>query len=179
MSTRNKSISRQVDKKSGFPEEERGAGILKKEERTNYFFSTFLSLSHIKHFLFFVFFFPLSQELMITQQTTQFKFCGLVSGLAIKSCQTLCNFMDYSLPGSSVHGLLQARILEWVAISFSRGSFQPRNRTWVSCIAGRFFTNWARDYITTMYPAWGQFLLPENLLTNPYILEYILWDWVW
>ena len=46
------------------------------------------------------------------------------------------------LPGSSVHGICQARILEWVAISFSRGSFQPRAWTWVSCIAGRFLTNW-------------------------------------
>ena len=43
-------------------------------------------------------------------------------------------------PGSSVHGILQARILEWVAMPSSRGSFQPRDRTWVSCIAGRFFT---------------------------------------
>jgi len=48
--------------------------------------------------------------------------------------------MDYSPPGSSVHGILQARILEWIAIPFSRGSFQPRNQTQVSCIAGRFFT---------------------------------------
>ena len=54
---------------------------------------------------------------------------------------TLCNPMDCSLPGSSVHGILQARILEWVAISFSRGSSQSRNRTQVSRIAGRFFTD--------------------------------------
>ena len=51
--------------------------------------------------------------------------------------------MDCSLPGSSVHGILQARILEWVAISFSRGSFQPRDRTRVSCSAGRRFTTCA------------------------------------
>ena len=51
--------------------------------------------------------------------------------------------MDSSLPGSSVHGILQARILEWVAISFSRRSSQPKDWTQVSCIAGRFFTNWA------------------------------------
>ena len=51
--------------------------------------------------------------------------------------------MDGSPPGSSVRGIFQARILEWVAISFSRGSSQPRNQTQVSCIAGRFFTNWA------------------------------------
>ena len=52
-----------------------------------------------------------------------------------QSCPTLSNSMDCSLPGSSVHGIFQARILEWVAISFSRGSSQPRDQTWVSCIA--------------------------------------------
>ena len=55
-------------------------------------------------------------------------------------CLTLCNPMDCSLPGSSVHGILQVRILEWVAISFSRGSSRPRDQTWASCIAGSFFT---------------------------------------
>ena len=51
--------------------------------------------------------------------------------------------MDCSPPGSSVHEILQARILEWVAIPFSRGSSQPRDQTWVSCIVGRFITIWA------------------------------------
>ena len=51
--------------------------------------------------------------------------------------------MDCSLPGSSVHRILQARILEWVAISFSRASSWPKDWTQVSCIAGRFFTVWA------------------------------------
>ena len=51
--------------------------------------------------------------------------------------------MDCSLPGSSVLGILQVRILEWVAISFSRESSWPRNQTKFSCIAGRFFTIWA------------------------------------
>ena len=55
----------------------------------------------------------------------------------------LCDSMDCSPPSSSVHGILQARSLEWVAIPFSRGSSWPRDRTWVSCTAGRFFTNWA------------------------------------
>ena len=50
------------------------------------------------------------------------------------------NTMRYHLPGSSVHGIFQARVLEWVAISFFRGSSQPRDRSWVSCIAGGFFT---------------------------------------
>ena len=54
-----------------------------------------------------------------------------------QSCPTLCYPMDCSHTGSSVHGILQARILEWVAIPFSR------DQTWVSCIACRFFTIWA------------------------------------
>ena len=58
----------------------------------------------------------------------------------IQSCPALCDPMDYSLLGSSIHGILQTRILEWVAIPFSRGSSQPRDQTQVSCIAGRFFT---------------------------------------
>ena len=60
-----------------------------------------------------------------------------------QSCPTLCDPMDCSLPGSSIHGIFQARVLEWVAISFSRGSSWPRNRTRVSHIAGRCFTIWA------------------------------------
>ena len=63
--------------------------------------------------------------------------------LVAQLCLTLCNPMDCSPPGSSVHEIFQARILEWVAIYFSRGSSQPRDRTWVSCTAGRFFTDWA------------------------------------
>ena len=55
-----------------------------------------------------------------------------------QSCLTLCDPMDYSLPSSSIHGILQARVLEWVAISFSRGSSWPGDWTQVSCIAGRF-----------------------------------------
>ena len=58
-----------------------------------------------------------------------------------QSCQALCDPMDGSPPGSSVHGILQVRILEWVAISFSRGSSLPRDRTQVSCTTGRYFTN--------------------------------------
>ena len=54
----------------------------------------------------------------------------------IQSCLTLCNPMNCSLPGSSVHGILQARILQWVANPFSRGSSQPMDRTQVSSNAG-------------------------------------------
>ena len=63
-----------------------------------------------------------------------------VKMLVTQSCPTLCGPMDCSLPGSSVHGILQARILEWVTIPFSRGSSQPKSQTWVSRVAGRLFT---------------------------------------
>ena len=66
-------------------------------------------------------------------------------------CPTLWDPMDCTLPGSSVHRIFQARILEWVAISFSRGSFGPRDRTQVSRIASRFFTIWAtRESLKTL-----------------------------
>ena len=60
--------------------------------------------------------------------------------LVTQSCSTLCDSMDCSPWGSSVHGILQARIMEWVAISFSRGSPWPRDWIQVSGIASRFFT---------------------------------------
>ena len=60
-----------------------------------------------------------------------------------EACLTLCDPMDCSPPNSSIHGLLQARILEWVAVPFSKGSSQPRDWTQVSYIAGGFFTIWA------------------------------------
>ena len=63
----------------------------------------------------------------------EIKVCKL---FVAQSCPTPCNPMNYSPPGSSVHGIFQARILEWVAVSFSRGSSQPRDRTCISHIAG-------------------------------------------
>ena len=65
-------------------------------------------------------------------------FWGQMKVKVTEPCPALCDSMDYT-----VHGILQARILEWVAFSFSRGSSWPRNQTRVFCIAGRFFTNWA------------------------------------
>ena len=59
-------------------------------------------------------------------------------------------YMDYSLPGSPVHGILQVRIQEWIAIPFSRESSQPGDRTQVAWIAGRLFTIWA----TKKPPLW-------------------------
>ena len=81
-----------------------------------------------------------------------------------QSCSTLSDPMDCSLPGSPIHGIFQARVLEWGAIALVNYTTQ--------------FKFCTRDY-TTMYPAGEQFLLPENLLTNPDILECILWEWVW
>ena len=66
------------------------------------------------------------------------KLINVVKVKVAQSCLTLCNPMDYA-----VHGILQARILEWVASPFSRGSFQLRDGTQVSHIAGGFFTRWA------------------------------------
>ena len=58
----------------------------------------------------------------------------------LQLCPTLRDPVDYSLPASSVHKILQARILDWIAISSSRGSSPPRDRTGISCTAGGFFT---------------------------------------
>ena len=71
-----------------------------------------------------------------------------MSAQLLQSCQTLCNPRNWSLPGSSDHGVLQARILEWIAMPSSRESSQLRDWTrgscgfWDSCIAGGFFTHW-------------------------------------
>ena len=75
-----------------------------------------------------------------TKALTIQTFVSKVKMLVAQSCLTLCNPLDCSPPGSSVHGILQARILEWVAIPFSKGSSRSRDRTWVSCTAGGFFT---------------------------------------
>ena len=85
-----------------------------------------------------------------------------------RSCLTLCDPVDCSPPCSSIHGILHARILEWVAISFSRGSSRPRDRTQVSCIAGRRFNLWATSswlrncpHFFFIFSVWFQwFLLP-------------------
>ena len=86
----------------------------------------------------------------------------------VQSCLTLCNPVDGSPPSSSIHGILQARILEWVAIPFSRGSSWPRNQTGVSCIAGRFFTSWVTrkaQYIPySVYNIWRKKRQPAPVL---------------
>ena len=83
-----------------------------------------------------------TQMLKGAKQAKQMNKLG-VKVLVTESCMTLCEPMDYNLPGSSVHGILQSRILNWVAMFFSSGSSWPRNQTFISCIsciAGGFFT---------------------------------------
>ena len=86
-------------------------------------------------------------------------------------CLTLCNPMDCSPPGSSVHAILQARILEWVAMHSSRESSWPRDQIQVPCIAGRFFTIWATSWIhhfahVRVYPQ----AIYRSSFTKPFVI---------
>ena len=88
---------------------------------------------------------------------------------------TLCYPVDCSPPGSSVHGILQARVLEWVAISSSRGSSQPRDRTQVSHIAGRCFNLWATReamWETCVWPVGQKEPLEKGVADNSSILAW-------
>ena len=96
-----------------------------------------------------------------------------------QSCLTLCHPMDYT-----IHGVLQARIPEWVAFPFSRGSSQPRDRTQVSHIAGRFFTSWAtreahdkeeEKYFCLWTCTFGASLVTQTVKNLPAVWE----TWVW
>ena len=94
--------------------------------------------------------------------------CAYVCAQSLQLYPTLCNSMKCSPPGSSVHGIPQAGILEWVAMSSSRGSSPPRNQTWVSCIGRQVLYGWAtREAFTwqcikpihvlmTYYRKWGK-----------------------
>ena len=92
-----------------------------------------------------------------------------VKVLVAQSCPTLCDPVDCSPPGSSVHGILQARMLEWVAVPFSRGSSQPRGQAPIFCIAGRFFTIWAtKEECERRKHNWQAELgYPQALLASP------------
>ena len=113
-----------------------------------------------------------------------------------QSCPTPCDPMNCSPPGSSVHQILQARILKWVAIPFSRESSWPRDWTWVSCIAGIFFTiratreaphlnnSYNNSFVSSIYSQFSNF--PDcviNILKSA--LDWIkiqtlsiYWDWL-
>ena len=75
---------------------------------------------------------------------------------ALSVIPTLYNSMDCSSPGSFVHGILQARILEWIAVPFSKGSSPPRDQTQLSCLAGRFFSIRATREATAVSPRSSQ-----------------------
>ena len=85
----------------------------------------------------------LKNDRMISVHFQGKPFNTTIESAVTQSCPTLCDPMDCGRQHSSVHGIFQARVLEWVAISFSRGSSQPRGQTWVSRIVGRRFTIWA------------------------------------
>ena len=89
-----------------------------------------------------------------------------------QSCPTLCDPMGCSLPGSSVHEIFQAIVLEWIAISFSRGSSQPRDRTRVSRIVDRRFTVWATCFSEVIFKS--SFML--NCLPSSFWYVLVLFD---
>ena len=109
--------------------------------------------------------------------------CVLSHSSCVQLWAQLCDPVDCSLPGFPVHGILQARVLEWVAMPFSRGSFWPRDQTHmssVSCIVGRFFTAeppgkpriysvpWSQrvghDWATSLHALFKTFYLPNDVL---------------
>ena len=90
-------------------------------------------------------------------------------------CPTLCDSMDWGLPGSSIHEILQAGILEWVAISFSRGSSRPRNRTWVPCIVCRHFTAWATREVTNLCLIYSFFFFWKPSLSTKIVFVFLNW----
>ena len=93
--------------------------------------------------------------------------------LVTQSCLTLCNPMDCSPAGSSVHGILLARILEWVVMPSSRGSSQPRDQTRVYHIAGGFFTIWTtRAYIHIQNVL--AIILPQSWCSISIIISYVV-----
>ena len=107
---------------------------------------TNLFVASLLLFTFHQFFRSSHSRLLLTMQVSVVSLRGEPWKRKSLSCVLL-----FVSPWNTVHGILQARILEWVAFPFSRGSSQPKNWTGVSCIAGSFFTNWAiRDWPDTI-----------------------------
>ena len=99
--------------------------------------------------------------------------------LVAQSCPTLCNPMECSPPGSSVHGILQARILEGVVMSSSRGSSQPRDWTQVSCTADRFFTIWATILMNVKWDLILILIWNSQQLVILSLFSYACWAFVY
>ena len=101
-----------------------------------------------------------------------FSFSALCCCLVAQSCPDSCDPMDYSLPGSSIPGISQARILEWIAISFSRGPSQPRNGTHVSCTGRWILYHWAtRKFILRIGHLLESWVYPRTL-----VQQYHIWN---
>ena len=92
-----------------------------------------------------------------------------------QSCLTLCDLMKCSPPGSSVHGILQIRILEWEAIPFSRCYSQLRDWTQISSIPGRFFTVWATDGLVVKWMVFWQAFKYDLKVNWMWWLAVIIW----
>ena len=85
--------------------------------------------------------------------------------LVTQSCPTVWDPVDCNPPGSSFHGILQARILEWVAISFSRGSSWPRDRTWISLFSWQILYHWATW--EALHRLWQKLKCYHHFMENP------------
>ena len=109
----------------------------------------------------------------------QYKQISLFRAVSLQSCSTLCDPMDCSLPGSSVHGILQARMLKWVFIPFSRGSSRPKDGTHVSYISctGR----WVLNTTSTTWEAQGlsvgtrKSILRATRSTKKFPIGFVMW----
>ena len=108
--------------------------------------------------------------------TDEWRRCGIsvwlkVKVLVAKSCPTLCDPTDCSLPGPSVHGIFQAIVLEWIALPFSRGSSWPRDRTRVSHTVDRCFTIWATREVLRSLPKCCNLLFPLSSFCSFYTMN--------
>ena len=92
-----------------------------------------------------------------------------------KSCPKICDRMDHSLPGSSVYGILQARILEWVVTSCSRGSSQPRDGTHVSCIGRQILCHWATREVSPALTRCKNIIKPGDARGFSVLINFDLW----
>ena len=103
-------------------------------------------------------------------ENSEHYFASVWSCKVAQSCLTLCDPMNCSLPGFSIHEIFQASVLEWVAISLSRGSYHTRDRAHASCIVGRYFTLWASRE-ASVWDEWS------CAIVQAFFGIAFLWDW--